>query len=306
MLSGLGAFNGQFLLDLNSTENQISITNQQISSGIRVNQASDDPVDIATILGYQNQIAQISQVQTNLGLAKTEASAADNALSSASNLLNQLVSIAAQGASSTATAQTRSSLANQVQGIAQQLVSLANTSVQGQFIFGGDDPITQPYTFNWSVTDGVVQNNTAANTSLIQDAGGQTTNPRMTAQQIFDAKDSAGVPTSGNIFQAVYSLGQALQNNNQAGVQAASDLVHSAVAQLGPATTYYGNVQTWIQSASDSAASTLTNMQAEVGTLRDTDIAAAATQLTLDQTSMQAALAAHGSLNIKSLFNYMG
>ena len=38
----------------------------------------------------------MTQVQTNLGLAGTDASAADNALSSANTLLNQLVSIAAR------------------------------------------------------------------------------------------------------------------------------------------------------------------------------------------------------------------
>jgi flagellar hook-associated protein 3 FlgL len=306
MLAGLDAFNSTFLLDLDNTQNQISKTNQQLSSGIRVNEASDDPTDIASILNYQNQVSQITQVQTNLTLANTQASAADTALSSANTLLNQLTSLAAEGASSTSTAATRATLGQQVQGIAQQLVNLANTSVQGQFIFGGDDPSTQPYTFNWSVSGGATQNNTAANTDTIHDISGQTTIPRMTAQQIFDARNPDGTPATGNIFQAVYALGQALQNNNQAGVQAASDSLTAATTQLGQATTFYGNTEDWIQNASSTAASALTSIQGEVSSLRDTDVAAAATQLTTEQTALQAALAAHGSLSVKSLFDYMG
>jgi flagellar hook-associated protein 3 FlgL len=306
MLAGLSAFNSTFLLDLNTTQSRISQTNQQLSSGYRVNQASDAPGDIAIILGYQDQASQIKQVQTNLNLANTEASVADGALSSATSLMNQLTTIAAQGASSTVSATTRSSLGTQVQAIAQQLVGLANTAIQGKYIFGGDDSSTPPYTFNWSVTGGATQNNTASNTATIQDISGQTTNPRMTAQQIFDAQNPDGTPATGNILQAVYSLGQALQNNDQAGVLAATDTLKAANTQLGQATTFYGNAENWIQNASSNASSALTTVKTEVGNLRDTDIAAAATDLTTEQTAMQAALAAHGSLNVKSLFDYMG
>jgi flagellar hook-associated protein 3 FlgL len=306
MLAGLDAFNSTFLLDLNNTQNAISQINNEISSGYRVNVASDAPTDIATILGYQDQGTQITQVQTNLNLANTQATAADNALSSANTLLNQLTSIAAEGSSSTATAAARATLGQQVEGIAQQLVNLANTSVQGQYIFGGDDPSTQPYTFNWSVSGGATQNNTATNTDTIQDINGQTTVPRMTAQQIFDAQNPDGTPATGNILQAVYSLGIALQNNDQAGIQAATDSVTAASTQLGQATTFYGNAENWIQNATSAATSALTNVQTEVSALRDTDLPSAATQLTTEQTALQAAIAAHGALNVKSLFDYMG
>lgn len=306
MLAGLDAFNSTFLFDLNNTENRISKTNEQLGSGYRVNVASDAPGDVASILNYQNQISQITQVQQNLSLASTQASIADNALSSANTLLNQLTSIAAQGASSTATAATRATLGQQVQGIAQQLVKLANTSSQGKFIFGGDDPSTQPYTYNWSASSMATQNNTAASTIAIQDISGQTNVPTMTAQQIFDAQNSDGTPAAGNIFQAVYSLGQALLNNDQSGIQSATDSLTAASTTLGQATTFYGNAESWIQSASDTATSALNSATAEVSSLRDTDIAAAATELTSANTAMQAAISAHGSLNIKTLFDYMG
>ena len=305
MLAGLEAYNSTFLLNLDRTQSALAQTNEQISSGIRINSASDAPSDIATILDYQNQGNQITQVQTNLTLANTQANAADTALSSANTLLNQLTSIAAQGASSTSSATTLSTLGTQVQGIAKQLVALANTTVRGQYIFGGDDPSTQPYTFNWSVSGGVTQNNIAANTDTIQDLSGQTTIPRMTAQQIFGAQNPDGTPAPSNVLQAVYALGTALENGDQAGIQAATTSISAASTQLNQASTFYGTVENWIQSASASATATLTDVQNEVGSLRDTNIAAAATQLTTEQTAIQAAIEAHSSLNIKTLFDYL-
>lgn len=304
MLAGLDAFNSSFLLDLNSTEAQISKTNQQISSGIRVGEASDDPGDVAPILGYQNAIAQTTQVQTNLNLASTNANAADAALSSATSLLNQLTSIATEGASSTASETTRNTLGQQVQGIEQQLVDLANTSLQGRYLFGGDEPSVQPYSF--SISGGAVQVNTAPNTATIQDVNGETIVPGETAQSIFDIRNEDGTPAAGNIFQAASQLSQALLNNDQAGVQTAVTSLGAASAQLAQASTFYGNTESWIQNATATANSTLTNLQTVVSGLRDTDIASAATQLTTEQTALQAALEAHGSLSVKSLFDYMG
>lgn len=309
MLAGLDGFSNGFLADLSNIENRMTTENKQITSGIRVNQASDDPTAVASILDFQRTIDQISQVQTNLNTANTEALAADGALQQASTALDQLVSIASQGASSTVTATSRTVLGQQVQQLAQQMVSIANTTVQGRYIFGGDDATTSPYSFDWTQPDGVVQSASAGSvtsTTTLRNATGGTINPRMTAQAIFDVRDGSGNPTTGNVFQAIYALGQALQANDQAGIQAAIPMLQSAVAQVGQATTFYGHVETWIQNAQQDGTQISNNIQQALGTTRDADIAAAASQLTLDQTALDAALAAHGSFNTRSLFSYLG
>jgi flagellin-like hook-associated protein FlgL len=509
MLAGLDAFNSTFLAGLDAAQNRITAANRQITSGYRVNEASDDPAAVEPILLLQSQIDQTTQVQTNLNSASTSVNSADGALSTASQLLDTLTSLAAQGASGTSSAESRTALADQVQGIMQELVGLANTNVQGQYIFGGDNPSAQPYTFDWSVPGGVVQNNTAANTATIQNAAGSTLVPGLTAQQIFAnggtgltgntqridtpgaafvqgapgtddetfhfsvfangqtsavaatvaastngqslssvlnslnsqlkaygisasagsngllqfsgssaftvnegvastgshvltsdsgtgtavnsanysvasqavyapavgdvfqfqtsagpatvtlaasglsaalaqinaataslgvyavensqgtgisfqgqnsfivsnttgaafaaaGAQTASAPTSNTLFQTVYALGQALQNNDQAGVQNGTFALETAVTQLQQATSHYGTTEDWIHDAQTSAASLLTNLQTGLGNLRGVDVAAEATALSLAQTALQAALAAHGSLQIKSLFSYLG
>jgi hypothetical protein len=65
MINGIEASNGIFLADLNLIQNRISQENQQITSGVRVGQASDDPAAVVPILQYQNEIDRLTQVQTN-------------------------------------------------------------------------------------------------------------------------------------------------------------------------------------------------------------------------------------------------
>lgn len=307
MLSGIDGSNASFLANLNQIENNINQTNQQITSGVRVSEASDDPADIGPILDIQNQIDQITQTQTNLTSANTDAQTADGALQTASNLMDQLITLGTEGANATTTATTSASLAQQVQQIQQQLVSIANTMVGNRYIFGGDDPSTQPYTYNWSNPEGVVQNNTAGNTRTIADSNGNTIVPGMTAQQIFDQQlPNNGGPASNNVFQAVYSLGQALLNNDQAGAATAVASIQTAATQIEQATAQYGNTEDWIQQANQTASSQLTNLQTQLSGLRDTDVAAAATQLSTEQTALQAALSAQSSISNKTLFSYLG
>ncbi len=306
MISGLAASDGIFLADLNNTEERISRANQQISSGIRVSQASDDPEAVTPLLDYQNEINQITQLITNLNSANTTAATADGALQNASTLLNQLLSIAAQGATGTVTAATRATLGQQVSQIAEQLVSIANTNIQGQFIFGGDAPQTQPYTFDWSMPGGVVSSGSPTNTTTISNVDGTSIVPGLTAGQIFDARLPDGSPDPANVFQAVFSLGTALQANDAAGVQSAMTAIQAAASHVSQSAVTYGDTENWIQQATATANARSTALTDAVSALRDTDIASAATDLTQGQVALEAALSAHANLTTKSLFSYLG
>lgn len=297
MLKGIGANNDAFVANLNLIENQINVTTQQISSGVDVNQASDNPAAVAPILTVQAAIDHVTQVQTNLNIANAVATTADSALQTANSVLSQLTTIAAQGATGTATATTRTELAQTVQQLEQQLVSLANTSVQGNYIFGGDNPATTPYTFD-GTNPPVAGVANPTNTGIIRDAGGNSIVPIPTAQQIFDS-------SSGSVFQAVDSLRVALQTNNQAGVATAASSLQTAADQLNLGAESVGATENWITNASTNASQMLTSLRSQLSGLRDTDITAASTQLTLDQTAYEAAIAAQANLPTKTLFSYL-
>lgn len=300
MLKGIQGQNPTFLTDLSRIQNRVSTANKQITSGYRVNQASDDPGAISSIISFQGQIDHLTQTQTNLSRAKAQNETADSALQSATTIIDQLTSIASQGASDTTTSNTRANLADQVMQFANQLVGIANTSVNGQYVFGGDDPTTAPYTFNWTAgTNGVVSNSTGAATALLDDGTGSTIAAGMSASTIFDAG-------SNSIFAAVYSLGQALATNNVAGVQTALGSLKTAGTYLSQVSATYGNRENWITHATDAASSRLTDLQASLASVRETDLPSAITQMTTDQTALQAAISAHASLSTKSLFDYFG
>jgi len=298
MLKGIGADNYTFVTNLNNIENQINVTTQQISSGIDVNQASDNPAAVGPILSLQSAIDRVTQVQTNLSTANAVANTADSALQTANSIVNQLTTIAAQGATSTTSATTRTSLAQQVEELEQQLVSIADTTVQGNYIFGGDNQSIPPYTFD-GTNPPVAGVANPTNTGVITDADGNTIVPIPTAQQIFDSP-------SGSLLQSVDSLRVALQNNDQAGVTTAATSLSTADTQLNLGAQTVGASEDWINNATTNASQLLTTLKSQLSGLRDTNIAAASTQLTLDQTAYEAAISAQANIPTKTLFDFMG
>ncbi len=206
-----------FLNGLATLQNEQLKTQQQLSSGYAVSSAADDPAATQNLVDLGSSLAAAQAYQSNLNGVQAEASAADTALSSAINLVQSAQSIASQGASSTATAAERQNLATQIQGIQQQLVSIANTSVGGRYIFGGDDDQTAPYQYDASSATGVDALTSASSTRTIVNPNGEPVYQALTASTIFDPT-TGGVPASGNTFAALQNLQTALTNNDSEGI----------------------------------------------------------------------------------------
>lgn len=299
MLKGIHSTDSGFLVQMNRTETRIANSNNQITSGIRVNQAQDDPFAIQSILTTQNQLDQLTQLQTNLNLAKNDATYADAALQTVSNIMSRLVSIGSQGASDLTNPIARANLATEAKQLAQQLIGIANTQIGTRYVFGGDDPYTQPYTVNWAATPGAAQGNTAPATVVLRDSSGTAQLVGMTAKNIFDAGGAS-------IFKGAYDLATSLATGTSTDVSTALNELKAGVNHLSGATVFYGNLQSWIQSASDQASSQASSLTETIAGLRDTDLPTAITQMTSNQVSLQAALSAHASLSSKTLFDYFG
>src|ERR1035438_1094482 len=137
MFPDISGSNQAFLASLDTTQLQMQQSQSEVSSGLRVQQASDDPTEIAEILQLQGDISQNQQIQSNLNGVSSELGTADSALQTAVQAVESATSLGTQGATSTATADQRTILAQQVTGILQTLVGIANTSMDGRSIFSG-------------------------------------------------------------------------------------------------------------------------------------------------------------------------
>ena len=301
-----GATQG-YLANLNRTQQQINQAQAEVSSGFRVQAPSDDPAAVPSILEVQADIGANQQVQSNLGSVTNELGTADSALQSAVQAVENAITLAAQAGNTTTTAEERANIAQQVAGLQQTLVGISQTTVNGRYIFSGDQDATPAYQLDSSQPNGVKQSITAPATRVIVDATGTAISVAKTAQEIFDAQNPDGSDANGNVFAAMNSLLTALNNNDQAGITQASSALHSADTYLNQQLAFYGEAEDRVAAATDLAQKFQTQQQAHLSDLRDADIPSVALQLSQAQLDQQAALSAEANIKqSKNLFSYLG
>ena len=305
MIQNSGAVSQQFLTNLQLLQQQMATTQQQISSGTKISQASDAPNAVSDVLQLESDLGHVKQVTSNLNLVSGEVNSAESALQSATQLLDQVASLAAQGVSSTVSAASRTTFSQQVGQILSTLVSTSQTQFNGTYVFGGDQSTSPSYQVDLTNTNGVDRLVTTQSTRLIQDASGITFAVSKTAQDIFDHRNSDDTLASDNIFAAVNSLRIALANNDQPGISAAITSIKTAQDYLSQQLAFYGGVQNQITNAQDVAQKFQLQDQAALSHLKDTDMAAASVAMTQQQASYQAAIEAESAMPRTSLFSYL-
>jgi flagellar hook-associated protein 3 FlgL len=297
-----------FLSNLQQIQNRMSTAEQQLSSGLRVSVASDDPDEISSILQLRAQIAGVQQTQENLANVTPQVESGENAIQQAIQVLDTATSLATETSGSTSSASQRLDAVPQVQGILQQLVSLSQTAANGQYIFSGDQGAQPQYTL---AANGTVQQNfQAGSPGQIADPNGVMISIGLTAQQIFDDQAGGGAgtgnPAPDNVFAAVTGLLTALQTNNSAGVQTALGNIQAASAHLNDESSFYGAAQNNLNAAGNSASQTLIQLQQQLSNEQDADAAEASMNLTEASTDEQAAMSAQAMLKPQTLFSYLG
>jgi len=130
---------------IDSTEQQLLQSQNELSTGKAVNVGSDNPGVADMIMQLNSTLTQNQAYTANLNAAQSQLSEVDSTLGSATTLVQQAQQIASTDVNSTTSATARAADAEVIQNISNQVLSLANTNFGGSYIFGGDKNTTAPF-----------------------------------------------------------------------------------------------------------------------------------------------------------------
>lgn len=123
-------------------------TDAQISSGSRIQTASDDPIGASRLLQLQQQSALLEQYGNNMTSLKSSLTTEESVLNSINTALQTARERAIQ-AGGTKSDEDRKSIANQIGEIEKQVLGLLNTKDSaGEYLFSGSKSSTPPYIQN--------------------------------------------------------------------------------------------------------------------------------------------------------------
>lgn len=130
---------------MQQSQQALSTALQQVSTGLRVNQLSDDPAAAAKMVVSLAASANVDQYTSNVSSVLPQLQTADSAISSVVTSLNSAITSGTAGANGTESAANRQSLATQVESVLSSVITQANTSFQGTYVFGGSASSTPPF-----------------------------------------------------------------------------------------------------------------------------------------------------------------
>nr|WP_221189890.1 flagellar hook-associated protein 3 [Azomonas macrocytogenes] len=124
-------------------------TQQQISSGVRIQTPADDPVGAARLLQLEQQKAELDQYSTNMTTATNGLTQQNAVLDSVNNVLQRARELTVQAGNGALADEDRGAIASELEQIQGQLMNLVNSKdANGQYLFAGSNSGTQPYTKN--------------------------------------------------------------------------------------------------------------------------------------------------------------
>jgi flagellar hook-associated protein 3 FlgL len=283
------------LTAIQQSEQNMNTATQQLSTGLSVNEPSDNPAAVAALIGNHNQAGQDDQYLQSISTLQGRLQVSDSTLSQVVTALTQALSAGTEGANGTLSAADRQAVAAQVQGITSQLLSLANTTYQGKYLFSGTAVNTQPFTLN-TATNAVTYNGNTGTTS-VQISNGSSISTSLPGSQLF-------ANAAGSAFGALQDLYSSLVSGNNIGT--AVNEVSSAISQVGVQRVFYGNALNQINSTENFLNQDTINLSSQANALIGVNPATAATNLSQAQVANQAVISATGRiLSLPTLLDFL-
>ncbi|MGB6744395.1 MAG: flagellar hook-associated protein FlgL [Terracidiphilus sp.] len=277
-----------YITNLATSLDQVQANQEQLtaelSSGVRVTSLGQDPLAAGQNVLLLNQIQQDDSFTQNASLVTGQLQVADSALGSVVSQLTQAISLATSADNGTLNASDVQSVGNQIAGILDEVLSLANTSYQGQFIFAGGQTSTAPFSTSNATSPGVTNYAGDGDINYIQMPNGQKIQLNVPGNQIFAGAGANNVFAALNNLIADYSSGTV---NTQ---QAVSDTeaLNTALNYVSQQRVTIDNSITRLSAASDAVTSQQTQLTAAQTNLMQADVATISTQLSLSETQQTA------------------
>lgn len=240
---------------LTKSTSSLSSTYSKLSSGMRINKASDDAAGlaIADSLKADQKIASVAIRNANDGISSI--AIADGALSQVSDVLTRLAELAEQSANGVYSTDQRSALQNEFSALGSEIQRIAlTTEFNGVKLLSGGAGITLQVGFDSNADSQIaIRNVTGTLASL-------------------GIGDSAGAMT--------YSISGATIEAGQSASRAALDAVNNAIGSLAATRGNLGAVESRLTVTINNLEVAKENFASAESQIRDVDVASEAAELT--------------------------
>lgn len=287
------------LTDIRRSNSEIARSQNEVSSGKRIQTAADDPTGAHRALRLRSALEQNDAIQAGIDATTGWTTTTESALKSITDVMHRARELVIQASNDTYNAEDRKQVAGELGQLLEQIKSDANAKFGDQFVFSGTDATVAPYAVGGA--DAYLGNADAVNRSI---GPGVAVRVNVTGGDLFGgtAGDGKLIDTMRNAIAALNG-GTVADINNLRGPILGSlktnlDTVVTARATIGA-------VQNRAQLADSRLEDAKVAVNSQLIATEDVDLAEAITRLSSQQTAYQAALTSGAKVIQPSLMDFL-
>lgn len=253
--------------NLSKTESKLAASIGRLSSGMRINSASDDAAGLGISESLGADITSLGQAQRNANDGVSMSQVAEGSMNEMQGIVSRMRELAVQSSNGTLGSDDRNDIQTEFTQLKSEIDRISKTTnFNGQNLLDG-----------------------SASAGLTMQVGiNNTANDRL-AFSITKLDSSTLGSTAGSIGSATLSTA--------AGAQAALATFDTAINQLSTARGKLGAVQNRMQVTIDNLSTQQTNLSAAKSQISDVDVASETAEMTKEQVLSQAGLSVLSQAN---------
>jgi flagellar hook-associated protein 3 FlgL len=278
------------LADLRRVQERLATAQSQVSGGKRIEKPSDDPLGAERAMRLNDQLETTGAYRTAVDESRSWLDATDSALSSLSEVVQHVRELTLQAANGSTSDAGRQSIKAQIDQLTEEAKNTLNSAYDGRYIFSGTATDTAPYS---AATGDAYQGDSAP---VVRQIGpGVSVQVNVTGDDVL----SGLLPTLRAISAHLASNDTAsLGTSDLKAIDAGFDNLTAKRGAIGAVTNRVDAAGSRLDDTTDITTAYLSKTQ-------DADLPQALTDLSAQQTALQAALRGGATLIQQSLMDFL-
>ena len=294
----LETFINTTLANVQKSTANMSRLQEQISTGKKVNRASDDPAAARKILSLRSEDLSLDQFSANIQKATHDLDFSASALQSTSDILQKITELTMQGISGSNDQGSRTIIANEINQLLETIMQSANAKRLGRYTFAGTETTTEPFVTTRNSSGKISAVTYNGNRESIEYNVGPNINTivNLTGDEVF---------MSSKLFDAIIRIRDNLETgavsfatNELGNLENAAQGIRNSIAKAG-------GISSTLQLTGNRIEDTKLSLQEVLASAESADIAELVLKLTEQQSIFEASLSSGSFIFKTSILNYL-
>ena len=294
----LETFISSTLANVQKSTSNMSRLQERISTGKKVNRASDDPAAARKILSLRSEDLRLDQYASNIQTATQSLDFNAAALSNTSDIVQRITELTMQGVSGATDQSGRTIIANEINQLLETIMQSANSQRLGRYTFAGTETTTEPFVATRNASGNISSVAYNGNRETIQYNVGPNTNTtvNLTGDEVFMKTRlfDTIVKIRDNLFDGAITFATNELTNLDNGAQNILNSIAKA-----------GGISSTLELTGNRIDDTKLSLQEVLASAESADIAELVLKLTEQQSIFEASLSSGSYIFKTSILNYI-